>query len=943
MLLLVTRRIWNNKWLMLCLLSGFILVVAMVSCVPIYTNGILQYMLTRDMQDFQTEQGVYPGYYEWSMGFAHVTGSRFKEYDKYDELVEQTFLNGLGVDTVTALKAYDAGTVKYTAVNEQHRTSDVSYMSVTAVDSLKDHVKIVRGRMSEPGRNADGYYEAVISESAMQTLGLRLDTPYYFNGLTGDFSDERMFVVTGLIDQADYTDTYWYQGIAAYSKTIFLYPEDFEDVLMSDGMATALSSVRWFLAIDYTAIGIDDVGDLLKTLQDQQLRANEIRALSLNVPIMDTLAEYAPRSSQLQSTLWIILAPLLVMLCLYIVMVSQLIVRSDENEISVLRSRGASAFQIFRMYLYEGLILSAAALLIGPWLGLLLCRVVGASNGFLEFVHRAGLPLSMKFDAWLYSLAAVVLFLAAMLLPAYKAARTTIVERKRKKSRFADLPFWQKYFLDFILLGISLYGYFSYGNWGTLMSQGGYSSTDMRVDPLLFLLSSTFIISLGLIFLRIYPYLIRLIFAAGKKRWTPSVYASFVHVGRSARQEQFLMMFLVLSIGVGIFSANFARSLNRHGEDSINYALGADVVLTANWSNNAEQIAAEAEASGDRNTAKRQVTYIEPDFTPYRQMKTIDAAAKVFIQDKGVVTVGAATSKGMNNVRIMGIDPTDFGRTAWFRNDLLPYHWYEYLNIMVDASKAVLISPDIAETYGLEPGDNIYITWDNQTRAECTVYAVVGYWPGYDTSKHEGLVVANLSYLQSRFAKQPYQVWLSRAAGATDTMVNEELGTMDVSIKSVDYANQKIIVLKNDPLLQGINGMLTLSFIITMVITFIGFLIYWVLSIRGRVLQFGIFRAMGMTMRQVLGMIACEQVLISVTSIVVGILLGGIASDLFVPLVQTVYTASGRVLPFLVNGSRSDYWRIYAVLGVMLATGMGVLARTISRTRIDQALKLGED
>ena len=206
------------------------------------------------------------------------------------------------------------------------------------------------------------------------------------------------------------------------------------------------------------------------------------------MPIYDTLAEYSARSAQLQNTLLVILVPLLVMLALYIFMVSQLIIKNDENEISLLRSRGASSSQIFLIYLYEGLIVGGLALAAGPLLGYGLCRVVGASNGFLEFVQRTALPLKLGKTAYAYSALAVVLFLLTMLIPAYSASRTTIVERKRKKSRFSDQPVWKKFFLDFITLGVAVYGYTQYERFNTLIVQSGTSTTELNVDPLLFLI-----------------------------------------------------------------------------------------------------------------------------------------------------------------------------------------------------------------------------------------------------------------------------------------------------------------------------------------------------------------------------------------------------------------------------------------------------------------------
>ncbi|HBN84714.1 MAG TPA: ABC transporter permease, partial [Clostridiales bacterium] len=152
-----------------------------------------------------------------------------------------------------------------------------------------------------------------------------------------------------------------------------------------------------------------------------------------------------------------------------------------------------------------------------------------------------------------------------------------------------------------------------------------------------------------------------------------------------------------------------------------------------------------------------------------------------------------------------------------------------------------------------------------------------------------------------------------------------------------------IIKYKNDPLLQGINGTLTMSFIVTMLISIIGFLIYWILSIRDRVLQFGILRAMGLTKAKVIGMIIVEQILISVMAIFMGLVIGSITSQLYVPLLQMMYGAAEQIPPFEIVSSTTDYLRIYVVVGFMLLLGTGTLARFVSSIKMDQAVKLGED
>ena len=61
MLTLLLRKMRNTKWMVLCLLIGFIMAAAMTSTIPIYMNASLQRMLVKDMESYQTENNVYPG------------------------------------------------------------------------------------------------------------------------------------------------------------------------------------------------------------------------------------------------------------------------------------------------------------------------------------------------------------------------------------------------------------------------------------------------------------------------------------------------------------------------------------------------------------------------------------------------------------------------------------------------------------------------------------------------------------------------------------------------------------------------------------------------------------------------------------------------------------------------------------------------------------------
>ena len=46
------------------------------------------------------------------------------------------------------------------------------------------------------------------------------------------------------------------------------------------------------------------------------------------------------------------------------------------------------------------------------------------------------------------------------------------------------------------------------------------------------------------------------------------------------------MIFLILTMAMGIFSAQAARTINANAEEKIRYATGADIVFQEKWTSN---------------------------------------------------------------------------------------------------------------------------------------------------------------------------------------------------------------------------------------------------------------------------------------------------------------------------------------------------------------------
>ena len=927
MLTLLFRKMRSTRWMVLCLFIGFLLAAGMMSTVPIYMDSSLQRILIKDMQAYQTETGLYPGEYvvTSSISVKDSNEQRRSAVNSMRELVDQQTAR-IHIPQANSKTVLTDGFMYLI-------TGKTARVKVIGMTGLADHAEIIQGRMFEPGQLPDGSFEIVCNEECLKTLGMSFGGTYQLQNSFFSAAEPLTVTVVGVFRQASENDSYWSETMEDYLNALFM---DYDTMLgdyLSTGLTT-LSGAECRYSFDYQKMDLNDLSSVTKAIEEDRAVYSDA-GMSFSMGISDILSEYAVRAANLKSMLWILQIPTIVMLAFYLFMVSQLNVEQEKNEIAVFKSRGASSAQIFAIYAMEAGVLGLATFIIAPFIGLLLCNFLGVSNGFLEFVNRTGLAAKLSIDAFIYALIAIVIFFITTMLPIIPASKLSIVKYKQSKAKVVKMALWEKLCIDIILIAGSLiWYYFTARSINRLFADGTYVS-DGTINPLYFVFSTMFIMGAGLLFIRIYPYLLRLIYYIGKRFWTVPQYIAITSVARSqGGRERFLMLFLSVTFALGIFSANTARAINNSRSDRIYYNTGADVVIDAYW---------RLESVDDDSS------YVEIDMDDYQNLEGVDIATRVLRTD-AKATCGGVQS---NSADLMAIEPGKFSQTAWFRSDLLPVHWWNYCSALVDYKAGVLASRSWEEK-GVQLGDVVSVKIAGSDAVDLTVLAFVDYWPGINPSEtiadertgeetQRDFLVCNYNYLRRVTELQPYQIWLKMKDGATSEALYADIEAKHLKIQRIIDSSQLLIEEKTDPALQGMNGALTLGFVVIMLMTVIGFLIYWIISIKSRTLQFGVLRAMGVTFREVISTLGWEQLLVSLVSIAMGFVIGGTASDLFVPMFRTMYNAADQVPPFRVQGDPGDYIKLYVIIAVMLIGGFLVLGGIIRRININKALKLGED
>src|SRR5690606_15776339 len=170
-----------------------------------------------------------------------------------------------------------------------------------------------------------------------------------------------------------------------------------------------------------------------------------------------------------------------------------------------------------------------------------------------------------------------------------------------------------------------------------------------------------------------------------------------------------------------------------------------------------------------------------------------------------------------------------------------------------------LTTPALLEAANLRVGDSITLSFKNQP-IDVYIAGTVPHWPTLGMGNRP-FAILNLDYVQEVISLEPYDVWLSlKSPGHLNEIVTRlrEEGIYVISLKD---ANSQIVAGRNEPHRMGFYGILSIGFIVSSLVTVLGFFLYTFLSMRSRLLQFGVMRAVGLSVGQLIGLLGLEQVL----------------------------------------------------------------------------------
>ena len=651
------RRALANWGLELTLFLGILLAISLVSSSLAFSDLLAEAALRNALDEAPHED-------------TNITARSFYGLDNPDgdELVENDYATALYVmqtevayrflpylaDEARLLQTstfYFSGHPHLGIDSPERPRGKVQHMS----GLLPDRVEIVEGRWPygddeevEPGRSRE--LEVAVDAQGLEFLELDVGQSMDIFPATGvDHTDTVKVHIVGAFRRVNPEGEFWYGAERAFS----FYNNEWETVPMFTTEKALLSvlgraypdlysQITWFFYLDRHGVRTGDLDAIEGAIRGAEHGMRSGLSNGSTTTRLDTVIEdYDEQLLLARVPLFLMVFLVNGILMYYLALAAGLLLKTRTVEISMLKSRGSTTPQLGLLAAFEGLLLAVPAMVIGPFLALLLTRLLGAL--FFDFGPVADLiplfPSGLSFLAGaIWGLVAVAVLTIATLI----GARQSIVDYRQSGARPPTTPFLQRYYIDIALLAII--GLV----WWQIQARGAFLvrpiGGGLELDYSLLLGPVLGLVALGLIVMRLFPLVMQALALVTGPVAPPWLTQGLRRVSRDPVVPGALVVLVALATALGVIGSSFSSTLERSQRERAMYEVGADLRVRH---------------SGDTHPMEE------------HYLAEMMPADSVTNRAEAYRIGGHLLSQGLDTTRLslLAVDASDLSETAWYRAD----------------------------------------------------------------------------------------------------------------------------------------------------------------------------------------------------------------------------------------------------------------------------------
>jgi ABC-type antimicrobial peptide transport system permease subunit len=946
-----TRREWRQFAI---LIVAICLVTAFFAMGPLYTRAMvqssLQFTLARD------------GAQATTMSF--ISSQPYKA--DADDLIRQ-HLGALDAGLVHVSRSAEAFRgFAYQPGRPTTRTTPQSRYGYRAYafSNIREILRLRDGRWPErlappdpaatedQRMNSQGDLEAVITPEVAGKTGYGIDTRF----VIGQRPEDRAVVrVVGIVEAANLDDPIWdsneyalngeeiqqTQGQEIYNMGFIVTEEAFADwVARATSLLTAGDNNTFIrqIALNIQTINADNVNDVQASIRTLVSRmTTEYPGLITLNPLLRLLNSYTDQLARTDGPILILSGAILILMLYHLVTTVALVLEQQTAEWASMTSRGASILQLIALQGLSMALLGLIGFVAGPFLAVLLLDVLTQIGPLSTTTSGTG-PIGRIPDVtFRLSAIAAVASVIVLTLPAIPAARRSLTQFKQIVSRPPTRPAWARYSLDVILIlvGIGFLARLLFFVGGDLAQTLTMLANEPRRliqllidsanragglgDPLNLIGPALLLTGVALLWLRLFPSLIRVIGKVIARLNTLTGPLAVWNVERDPGHYAQLVLLLIGTLALGTAALSLVATRD-----------------SGTWT--AARLATGGAARIDFDTKTGQ-----PNQANWNQFPGVTAATTLTRAETDYVA-------GQYQIFLIGVEPgdmtQDFPELSSAVSPLVNQN-------VVQNTVPVVMSARMAQDEGrathsdglpLEVGATGQVELLLGGKTPTLQYKIVGitrFFPSVVEVDHFLIMdrqsveqIVNAAVAADARVK-PNQVWLEIPARQPTPALESALRSTP-GVTKVVFAWDRLNALLREPLPAAIAGMLYAGFWISLLLSLLDFAFYLAVTARRRSMGFAVLRALGWNASRIWALLVAEQATLVIPALLVGVALGTALAYVILPFLALVGGETLR-LPLATLAS----------LLLALLVGFGILliitALWLRRLDINRVMRLGEE
>jgi ABC-type antimicrobial peptide transport system permease subunit len=990
------RRTW---FLLLFITLGMIAAIVIASAIPLLSNVMLTAGLrntlraTPDSADIQllTETN----------GISSPIVQKI--HDQFDPLFHQYLGNVIKPD-LSAILSED-----FSLYPPQNHTSLTIYG--TSMQQAAPHLDVIQGQLAHVTSIPSSVIEIMMTPDTAHLLGLHIGSTFklefqYFIYKTDNGVQQLTEMITarvaGLFNLTSAQAPYWHgedfkpikialESSSALSQYTFLVSDNallaLIDHLVSvhhtDAIHTQNSngySLIWHYHLDSSQLDISGLDALIgqiagiQSVIDSQYGYLETggsdftieypylihlelagQALSFNgnPGILDA---FQSRIAVARIPTGVFTLLILSFILFFISLLTTLLVDRQQDTIALLRSRGASRTQIFGAFFLQSVGLGMIALVIGLPLATIIVLLISQSvlsPAELDALNSiTSHPFQVTLGSIWYALAITLIALFTMGISLFAAARMNVLSLRREVTRSNTRPLWQRLQLD-VIAGIIALAAYSFSLYVTSIGPVLQGNAQVLIATPLSVIAPLFlIVGCLLLFLRLFPFFLRLGARIATRGRGAVVMLAFTQTARSPRQSLRMIMLFALATSFALFTLVFLTTQAEHIQEIVTYQTGAD-------------FSAQLLVPG---TSVSQIT------NQYQSIPGVLSASVGFVGQG----YGGTANLPLN---LQAVDASSFGQTVIWPSKADNQSMHALLSQLVSLRKTSTTSdvvPAIVDQtfinrslFHVGSFFSMSVSSVFPASLQCVIIGVVDHIPTNNTLINPvvtgGVLIDYQTYLNAyeqelkknkNLSEQPIppvmnQIWLhTKTDDASVASVRTALDNPKYSISHLVDRRLLLSTLQSDPLYLVLDGVLILGTATAFLVALVGGVLASWLSARSRQISYITLQALGATTRQTSNILMWEQAIVYITGLLLG---AGFGTLLIVSVIPSLtFTDLNSNLSdeqfFALQSLLSTQIIVPPWIPLVLITLVGIyilalliMLRVVSGSMISKKLRLAED